>query len=380
LMVGGFDRYFQIARCFRDEDLRSDRQPEFTQVDIEMSFVDQKDVIKMAEKMIQDAFKVVGVDVKLPIEKMTYKEAMENYGSDKPDLRFDLKLVDCLEEFKTSNNEIFASIAKDEEANRIKAINVKGADEKLSRKKLKQLEEFVKKFGAKGLAYIQKNDEGLKGPLVKFLSEDALRTLEQKLNIENGDVVFFGAGDKKVVLDYMGRLRLKLGEDLELIDKDAYRFVWVIDFPMFEMNDGVLSSCHHPFTMPKNIDEQDLLKISSIAHDIVLNGYEIGGGSIRIHKEEIQEKVFELLGINKEEQQEKFGFLLDALKFGAPPHGGIAFGLDRIIMLMAKTSNIRDVIAFPKTQKAQCLMTGAPTESSKEQLKELSIKINKGQK
>ncbi len=376
LMVGGFDRYFQVARCFRDEDLRADRQPEFTQVDIEMSFAGQEEVIAVAERAIKDAFAVTGVNVSLPIKRMTYQKAMETYGSDKPDLRFGLDLVDVAAEFANSTNEIFARIAADPKANRIKAMNVKGGDEKLSRKKIKELEEFVMKFKAKGLAYLQKNDDGLKGPLVKFLEPAALASLEQKLNIEKGDIVFFGAGEKQTVLDYMGRLRSKLGADLGLIDENAYEFVWVVDFPMFEESDGKISAAHHPFTMPRDINAKPL-EMQSVAYDIVLNGYEMGGGSVRIHKEEIQQKVFELLGISKSEQEEKFGFLLGALKFGAPPHAGIAFGLDRMIMLMAKTNNIRDVIAFPKTQKAQCLMTGAPSLAPQDQLRDLSIKINK---
>ncbi|MGP1561012.1 MAG: aspartate--tRNA ligase [Helicobacteraceae bacterium] len=376
LMVGGFDRYFQVARCFRDEDLRADRQPEFTQVDIEMSFAGQEEVIAVAERAIKDAFAVTGVNVSLPIKRMTYQKAMETYGSDKPDLRFGLDLVDVAAEFANSTNEIFARIAADTKANRIKAMNVKGGDEKLSRKKIKELEEFVMKFKAKGLAYLQKNDDGLKGPLVKFLEPAALASLEQKLNIEKGDIVFFGAGEKQTVLDYMGRLRSKLGADLGLIDENAYEFVWVVDFPMFEESDGKISAAHHPFTMPRDINAKPL-EMQSVAYDIVLNGYEMGGGSVRIHKEEIQQKVFELLGISKSEQEEKFGFLLGALKFGAPPHAGIAFGLDRMIMLMAKTNNIRDVIAFPKTQKAQCLMTGAPSLAPQDQLRDLSIKINK---
>ena len=380
LMVAGFDRYYQIAKCFRDEDLRADRQPEFTQVDVEMSFVTEDDVIEMIEGMIKKAFEVVGVDVKLPIHRMTYAEAMEKYGSDKPDLRFDLAMVDVIDEFIDSNNEIFSTIAKDKKNNRFKALKVPGGDKFYSRKMLKELENFVRKFGAKGLAYIQVKEEGLKGPIVKFMSEESLNKMIEKLNPEVGDIIFFGAGDKKTVLDYMGRLRVKIANDMQLINEDEYKFVWVVDFPMFEKDEnGNPTPLHHPFTMPDmdTWDEEDFENIQSIAYDLVLNGYEIGGGSIRIHKEEIQEKVFKMLGIDEMEAREKFGFLLDALKFGAPPHGGFALGLDRVIMLMTKTDNIRDVIAFPKTQKAQCLLTGAPGEVDKSQLKELHIRVKK---
>jgi len=380
LMVAGFDRYYQIAKCFRDEDLRADRQPEFTQVDVEMSFVSEDDVIEMIEGMIKKAFEVIGVDVKLPIHRMTYAEATEKYGSDKPDLRFDLAMVDVIDEFVDSNNEIFSTIAKDKKNNRFKALKVPGGDKFYSRKMLKELENFVRKFGAKGLAYIQVKEEGLKGPIVKFMSEESLNKMIEKLNPEVGDIIFFGAGDKKTVLDYMGRLRVKIANDMQLINEDEYKFVWIVDFPMFEKDEnGNPTPLHHPFTMPDmdTWDEEDFENIQSIAYDLVLNGYEIGGGSIRIHKEEIQEKVFKMLGIDEMDAREKFGFLLDALKFGAPPHGGFALGLDRVIMLMTKTDNIRDVIAFPKTQKAQCLLTGAPGEVDKSQLKELHIRVKK---
>ncbi|GAB6044837.1 aspartate--tRNA ligase [Caminibacter profundus] len=380
LMVAGFDKYYQIAKCFRDEDLRADRQPEFTQVDVEMSFVNQDDVIKTIEGMVSAAFKVAGIDVKLPIERVSYKEAMEKYGSDKPDLRYDLAMVDVIDEFVDSNNEIFSEIAKDKLNNRFKALKVPGGDNFYSRKKLKELENFVRKFGAKGLAYIQVKKEGLKGPIIKFMSEESLNKMIEKLKPEVGDIIFFGAGEKKLVLDYMGRLRIKIANDMKLFDENEYKFVWVVDFPMFEKDEnGNATALHHPFTMPdmNTWDEENFENINSIAYDLVLNGYEIGGGSIRIHKEEIQEKVFKLLGIDEMDAREKFGFLLDALKFGAPPHGGFALGLDRVIMLMRKTDNIRDVIAFPKTQKAQCLLTGAPGEVDKSQLKELHIRVKK---
>jgi aspartyl-tRNA synthetase len=377
LMVGGFDRYFQIAKCFRDEDLRADRQPEFTQIDVEMSFCDQEDVIKVAEDLLVGMFGACGIEVKPPFNRIKYRDAMEWYGSDKPDLRYDLKMVDVIDIFERCDNEIFTNIAKQPHKNRIKALRVPGADLVFSKREMKSFEDFVRKFGAHGLGYFQMQEDGLKGPLLKFFKEEDIALLIERTELQVGDVVFFGAGDKKTVLDYMGRFRIFIAEHekMNLVDKDRYEFVWVVDFPMFEVEDGRVKALHHPFTMPRDTDKDDVEEIESIAYDIVLNGTELGGGSIRIHKQDVQEEIFKLLGIGEEEAQEKFGFLLDALKFGAPPHGGFAIGFDRLMMLISKKSSIRDVIAFPKTQKASCMLTHAPSEVDNDQLKELHIRI-----
>jgi len=379
LMVSGFDKYFQIAKCFRDEDLRADRQPEFTQIDVEMSFCDQEDVLKVAETVIQNVFKDIGKEIPTNFPRMTYSDAMEFYGSDKPDMRYDLKMVDVIDIFGRSTNEIFSGIAKDKKANRIKALRVPNGDNVFSKRQMKGFEDYVRKFGAKGLGYFQMKEDGLKGPLTKFFTEEDLKEIIEVTGLEVGDAVFFGAGDKKTVCDYMGRFRIYLAESMEIIPKDSFEFLWVVDFPMFEVEEGKIKALHHPFTMPKDLNKENTEDIESIAYDIVLNGTELGGGSIRIHKEDIQSEIFRLLGISEEEAQEKFGFLLDALQFGAPPHGGFAMGLDRMIMLLAGTDSIREVIAFPKTQKAQCLLTKAPSVVDEEQLKELSLRIRKQQ-
>ena len=380
LMVGGIERYFQIAKCFRDEDLRADRQPEFTQVDIEMSFVDESDVMDLAEKLVAHVFKTVkGIDIKLPLLKMKYDDAIAKYGSDKPDLRFDMPIEDITNIF--SNTEI--SFIKDVISNKgiVNAIVAKGASNKYSRKEIDRLTEFVKTYKASGLAYIKYDDE-ITGSIVKLLSEKELKDLKETLNIEQGDIVFIITGKYSIVKTSLGALRCKLARELDLIDNSIYKLLWVVDFPSFEWSEeeNRFMAMHHPFTMPKDEDVDKLLTDKahcySKAYDIVINGYEAGGGSIRIHDENVQEKMFEALELTPEQIKSKFGFFVDALKYGTPPHGGLAFGLDRLTMLLTGTENIRDVIAFPKTASASDLMSECPNIVDDAQLKELGIKIN----
>lgn len=379
LMVSGFSKYFQIARCFRDEDTRKDRQPEFTQIDIEMSFTSCEEIMNISEDLIVKLFKkILKVDlVKFP--KITHKESMEKYGTDKPDLRNPIILHDVKDLFIDSNFKVFKDPANDEKS-KLVALKLK-ID--ISRSQIDEYTKFVGNFGAKGLAYIKVNDisdieKGLQSPVVKFLSKTELQNLVKKLDLNDGEVVFFGAGNKKIVLDSMSAFRQKLAEDFDLIDKTSWMPVWITDFPMFdETSEGTLTPSHHPFT--KSLSTLDLLEKSpeqaiSEAYDLVLNGFELGGGSMRIHDIEEQKKIFSLLGISNEEAKQKFGFFLEALEYGCPPHGGIAFGLDRIVMLMANEDSIRDVIAFPKTQSAMCLMTDAPDKVSNDELEDLSIK------
>ena len=369
LMVSGVDKYYQLAKCFRDEDLRADRQPEFTQLDLEMSFIEQEDILNVTEALAKRVFKdVTGIEITENFERMSYDDAMNFYGSDKPDLRFDMKLIDLSKETQNCGFGVFENAIKD--GGNVKAIVAPNA-EKFSRKYIKDLEDFVKTyFKAKGLAYIKINEDGeINSPIAKFFTEEKLAEITQKLGIKNNEIALILADKYKIVHDGLGALRLKLGEELELIDKDSFKFLWVIDFPMFEWSEeeNRYKAQHHPFTSIKQedrkyLDSNELDKIKTDSYDMVLNGYEIGGGSIRIHEEELQEKVFEKLGLSKEEQQDKFGFFLEVLKYGVPPHGGLAFGIDRWLMAMLKKNSIKEVIPFPKTNKGQDLMTGAPAE------------------
>jgi len=381
LMVAGFDRYYQIAKCFRDEDLRADRQPEFTQIDIETSFMDQEAIMAVTENMIRELFRQeLQVDLGT-FPRMPFSEAMGKYGSDKPDLRIPLQLVEISDLMKQVDFKVFSGPANDP-ACRIAALNLKSGNDLVSRKQIDAYTAFVANYGAKGLAYIKVNDvndleEGLQSPIVKFLPVEVRKQLLERMQAQTGDLIFFGADKQKIVNDALGALRCKLGADLNLYTR-PWAPLWVVDFPMFEEAEGRWAALHHPFTSPSCTPEQ--LKASpgtalSRAYDMVLNGTELGGGSIRIHDPAMQQTVFGILGISAEQQREKFGFLLDALKFGAPPHGGLAFGLDRLIMLMLGAQSIRDVIAFPKTQSAACVMTDAPGEVDQEQLKELHIRL-----
>jgi aspartyl-tRNA synthetase len=381
LMVSGFDRYYQIAKCFRDEDLRADRQPEFTQIDIEASFVDEEDIMSTTERMVTQLFSK-HMDVEFPsFPRMTYREAMTRYGSDKPDLRIPLELVEIKDLLKDIDFKVFAGPANDP-ACRVAALKVPGGAQ-ISRKQIDEYTKFVGIYGAKGLAWIKVNAleegvDGLQSPIIKFLGDEATLAIMERTDAKNGDIVFFGADKSSVVSEALGALRCKVGEDLNLYTCE-WAPLWVVDFPMFETTDsGALTPLHHPFTAPScSVDElvANPAEALSRAYDMVLNGVELGGGSIRIHDQEMQAVVFDVLGIDADEQIEKFGFLLDALKFGAPPHGGVAFGLDRLIMLMVGAESIRDVIAFPKTQSAACLLTDAPGQVSNAQLRELNIRL-----
>jgi aspartyl-tRNA synthetase len=384
LMMSGFDRYYQIVKCFRDEDLRAERQPEFTQLDIETSFMSEEQIMQLLEELARSLFKtVLNEDLPNPFPRMTYAEAMRRYGSDKPDLRIALEMVDIADLVKDCDFKVFAGPANNP-AGRVVALRIPGGNSKLTRKEIDDYTGFVSRYGAKGLAYIKVNEqakgrEGLQSPIVKNLSDAALTGILSRTGAVDGDLIFFGADTAKVVNDAIGALRLKVGHDTGLA-KAGWCPMWVIDFPMFEWDPDSKrwAAIHHPFTAPRG-DEAELRANPGTAiskgYDMVLNGSEIGGGSIRIHRPEMQAAVFELLGISAEEQQKKFGFLLEALKYGAPPHGGFAFGLDRMVMFMAGTDNIRDVIAFPKTQTAACLLTDAPTPVSEQQLNELHIRV-----
>lgn len=379
LMCSGYDRYFQIAKCFRDEDLRADRQPEFTQIDMELSFVDVDDVIEVNERLLQKMFQLVGVDVQIPFPRMTWQEAMDRFGSDKPDTRFGMELQDVTEVVQNCGFGVFTGAI--ENGGSVRGINAKGQGA-MPRKKIDKLVDFAKDFGAKGLAYLCINEDGTyKSSFSKFMTEEELDHLVQKMSGEPGDLLLFAADKNKVVWDVLGNLRLELARQMELLDKNVYHFLWVTEFPLLEYNEdlGRYQAMHHPFTMPMEEDlpylDSEPGRVRAQAYDIVLNGTEIGGGSIRIHQNDVQEKMFEALGFTKEAAYEQFGFLLDAFKYGVPPHAGLAYGLDRLIMLMAKEDSIREVIAFPKVKDASCLMTQAPGMVDPAQLEELGIGI-----
>jgi aspartyl-tRNA synthetase len=381
LMVSGFDRYYQIARCFRDEDLRADRQPEFTQIDMEMSFMDKEEIMALVEDMMKKLMTdAKGLTVETPFPRMTYDDAMSRYGSDKPDTRFAMELIDVSEVVKDSGFKVFSGAVGS--GGQVKLINVKGAASKYSRKDIDALTEFVSRYGAKGLAWLKVEEEGLKGPISKFVTEEDASHISAASDAEAGDLLLFVADKKSVVADALGALRMKLGKELKLIDESKFNFLWVTDWPLLEFDeeDNRYYAAHHPFTMPVREDiekfDSNPAEVRAEAYDLVLNGYELGGGSLRIYERDIQEKMFEVLGFSKEEAQEQFGFLLEAFEYGTPPHGGIALGLDRLVMLLAGRTNLRDTIAFPKTASASCLLTEAPGGVSEDQLKELSLSLD----
>jgi aspartyl-tRNA synthetase len=384
LMCSGYDRYFQLARCFRDEDLRADRQPEFTQVDMELSFVDEDDVMDVNERLLQKLFKeILDVDIELPIQRMTWQEAMDRFGSDKPDLRFGMELKDVSEVVKGCGFGVFTGAL--ENGGSVRGINAKGQGG-MPRKKIDALVKFAKDFGAKGLAYLAINEDGTyKSSFAKFMTDDELKALVDAMEGEPGDLLLFAADKNKIVWDVLGNLRLEIAKNLDLLDKNVYKFLWVTEFPEFEYSEeqGRYLAMHHPFTMPFEDDIQYLEsnpeKVRARAYDIVLNGTEIGGGSIRIHQDDVQEKMLRALGFTDEKAHEQFGFLLDAFKYGVPPHAGLAYGLDRLVMIMAHEDSIRDVIAFPKIKDASCLMTDAPNVVDDKQLEELSLEIAKAE-
>lgn len=380
LMISGFDKYYQIVKCFRDEDLRSDRQPEFTQIDLEMSFVDMEDVMNLTEELMANIFnETKGMKIDRPFPRLSYQDALDRFGTDKPDIRYGLELKDLTDLLTSSGFKVFTDAIGI--GGKVKGINAKGLAV-LSRKEIDELIEKSKSYGAKGLAWMKLTDKGIESPITKFLSDDSIKSISKRLEAEKDDLLLFVADTFAVVTEALGRLREDIAEKLNLINEQEYSFVWIIDFPLFEYNDDEkrLEPMHHPFTSPIDEDipfiEPEPLKVKAKAYDIVLNGNEIGGGSIRIHRKDIQEKMFRAINLGEEEARTKFGFLLDALEYGAPPHGGIAFGLDRLVMIMSGVDTIRDIIAFPKTQKATCLLTNAPSDVSKDQLKELHIKLD----
>ena len=382
IMMSGFEKYYQIARCFRDEDLRADRQPEFTQIDIETSFMSSDEIMDMVEKMMQKLLKEVkGVEIQLPLERMKYDDAMNRFGSDKPDTRFGLELIHASDIFAQSEFKVFRGAV--DNGGKVALLNVSQQADRFSRKDIDALTDYVKIYGAKGLAWLKLENDELTGPIAKFLSEEEKAALIERASAENGDLLLFGADQANVVYDSLGALRLKLGKQLDLIDESKFNFLWVVDWPLLEYDETLkrYTAAHHPFTMPfeEDIDklETDPASVRAHAYDLVLNGFELGGGSLRIYQKELQDKMFKVLGFTEEEANDQFGFLLEALEFGAPPHGGVALGLDRIVMLLAGKTNLRDTILFPKTASASDLLTDAPSDVSTKQLKELSIKLSK---